>query len=310
MTPYNTEGHTGSLHNGVCGACPTGYFSVDSKCIECDGSCKECSGTSTTCTACATDAEQLVNGECITVCTDGEYRDVSDGTIVNLVVNAEFSRIFTDKFEPGGVDEVTGLHAQRTEETRQGMLNALTAKLQAVDSSTLIDGANTDTTPVVSVVLTVLSDQDLSLKYSIAVDQAFYETIEAILTQISTPDGSKNSPLKQALALQNSNFENAKAEDSIGSGPGFSVETAIKGTMCAACSSSCDTCNGGGTSDCTSCTVRVFRQKFTLEDAIGSHACSLEANMHVTNGIPLGRPLFLPVHTVNCVQTLKALVKT
>jgi hypothetical protein len=25
------------------------------------------------------------------------------------------------------------------------------------------------------------------------------------------------------------------------------------------------------------CTVRVFRQKFTLEDAIGSHACSLEA---------------------------------
>jgi hypothetical protein len=27
----------------------------------------------------------------------------------------------------------------------------------------------------------------------------------------------------------------------------------------------------------TSRTVRVFRQKFTLEDAIGSHACSLEA---------------------------------
>jgi hypothetical protein len=25
------------------------------------------------------------------------------------------------------------------------------------------------------------------------------------------------------------------------------------------------------------CTVCVFRQKFTLEDAIGSHACSLEA---------------------------------
>jgi hypothetical protein len=36
-------------------------------------------------------------------------------------------------------------------------------------------------------------------------------------------------------------------------------------------------------------TVRVLRQKFTLEDAI-----------------PLGCPLFLPVHTVNCVQTLKA----
>jgi 3-oxoacyl-(acyl-carrier-protein) synthase len=53
-------------------------------------------------------------------------------------------------------------------------------------------------------------------------------------------------------------------------------------------------------------TVRVFRQKFTLEDAIGSHACSLEANMRVTNGIPLGCLLFLPVHTANCVQTLKA----
>jgi hypothetical protein len=49
-----------------------------------------------------------------------------------------------------------------------------------------------------------------------------------------------------------------------------------------------------------------FRQKFTLEDAIGSHACSLEANTRVTNGIPLGSSLFLPVHTVNCVQTLKA----
>jgi hypothetical protein len=27
----------------------------------------------------------------------------------------------------------------------------------------------------------------------------------------------------------------------------------------------------------------------------------------VTNGIPLGCPLLLPVHTVNCVQTLKVL---
>jgi hypothetical protein len=42
-------------------------------------------------------------------------------------------------------------------------------------------------------------------------------------------------------------------------------------------------------------TVRVFRQTFTLEDAIGSHACSLEANMRVTNGIPLGSPLPLPL---------------
>jgi hypothetical protein len=53
-------------------------------------------------------------------------------------------------------------------------------------------------------------------------------------------------------------------------------------------------------------TVRVFRQKFTLEDAIGSHACSLEANTCVTNGIPLGSSLLLPVCIVNCVQTLKA----
>jgi C-terminal processing protease CtpA/Prc len=51
-------------------------------------------------------------------------------------------------------------------------------------------------------------------------------------------------------------------------------------------------------------TVRVFRQEFTLEDAIGSHACSLEANTRVTNGIPLGSSLHLPVCTVNCVQTL------
>jgi hypothetical protein len=48
-----------------------------------------------------------------------------------------------------------------------------------------------------------------------------------------------------------------------------------------------------------------FRQKFTLENAIGSHACSLQANTRVTNGIPLGSSLLLPVDTVNCVQTLK-----
>jgi hypothetical protein len=35
-------------------------------------------------------------------------------------------------------------------------------------------------------------------------------------------------------------------------------------------------------------TVRVSRQKFTIEDAIGSHVCSLEASWRVTNGIPLG----------------------
>jgi hypothetical protein len=54
-------------------------------------------------------------------------------------------------------------------------------------------------------------------------------------------------------------------------------------------------------------TVRVFRQKCTLEDAIGSHACSPDANMRMTNGIPLGRPLLLLVCTVICVQTLKAM---
>jgi hypothetical protein len=52
-------------------------------------------------------------------------------------------------------------------------------------------------------------------------------------------------------------------------------------------------------------TVHVFRQKVTLEDAIGSHACPLQANMRVTNGIPLGSSLLLPVCTVNCAATLK-----
>jgi hypothetical protein len=55
------------------------------------------------------------------------------------------------------------------------------------------------------------------------------------------------------------------------------------------------------------CTVRIFRPEFALERAITSHTCSLEALcMRVTNGIPLGCPLFLPVHIVNCVQTLQA----
>jgi ABC-type multidrug transport system fused ATPase/permease subunit len=55
-------------------------------------------------------------------------------------------------------------------------------------------------------------------------------------------------------------------------------------------------------------TVRVFRQEFALKDAIGSHASSLQANMHVINGIPLRSPLLLPVGTVNRVQTLKATI--
>jgi hypothetical protein len=39
------------------------------------------------------------------------------------------------------------------------------------------------------------------------------------------------------------------------------------------------------------CTVRVFRQKVALEDVIGSHVCSLEASMRVTNAIPFGSSL-------------------
>jgi hypothetical protein len=37
-------------------------------------------------------------------------------------------------------------------------------------------------------------------------------------------------------------------------------------------------------------TVRGFGQNSALEDAIGSHACSLEASMRVTKDIPLGSP--------------------
>jgi hypothetical protein len=54
----------------------------------------------------------------------------------------------------------------------------------------------------------------------------------------------------------------------------------------------------------------VYGARFSTE--IYTRGChwipriSLEANMRVTNAIPLGCPLFLPVHTVNRVQTLKA----
>jgi hypothetical protein len=49
-----------------------------------------------------------------------------------------------------------------------------------------------------------------------------------------------------------------------------------------------------------------FRQKFALEGAIEFHSFApLEANMPVTNGIPLGGSLLLPVGTVNSAQTLK-----
>jgi hypothetical protein len=54
--------------------------------------------------------------------------------------------------------------------------------------------------------------------------------------------------------------------------------------------------------------VRVFRRRFTFEDAIEVHAFApLEVlAMHVANDTPLGWPLFLPVHTVvHFVQPLK-----
>jgi hypothetical protein len=53
-------------------------------------------------------------------------------------------------------------------------------------------------------------------------------------------------------------------------------------------------------------TVLVFGPKFALEDAIGSHTCSFEASMHVTNGISLGCPPPLTGTTVNYIRTLKA----
>jgi hypothetical protein len=64
------------------------------------------------------------------------------------------------------------------------------------------------------------------------------------------------------------------------------------------------------TNEHPSTTVRClrFRQKFTLEDAIGSHACSLEANTRVTNVIPLGSSLLLPVDAVHSVQTRKVVL--
>jgi hypothetical protein len=53
-------------------------------------------------------------------------------------------------------------------------------------------------------------------------------------------------------------------------------------------------------------TVRVFRHDFALEEVIGSHAWSLEANLLAVNSIPLGSQLPLTVTTMNCVATLKA----
>jgi hypothetical protein len=55
--------------------------------------------------------------------------------------------------------------------------------------------------------------------------------------------------------------------------------------------------------DSTVGTLRVFRHNFALEDAIGSHACSLQANMRVTNSIPLGSPPLIAVFIINYVET-------
>jgi hypothetical protein len=59
-----------------------------------------------------------------------------------------------------------------------------------------------------------------------------------------------------------------------------------------------------------SSTVRVFRHNFALEDAIGSHACSLEVNNIACDQRHSSREsAFLTVVTINHVQTLKAVAK-
>jgi aminopeptidase N len=49
-----------------------------------------------------------------------------------------------------------------------------------------------------------------------------------------------------------------------------------------------------------------FSTETYTRGCIDSHACSLEASWRVTNGVPLGCSLLLPVGTVHSVQTLKA----
>jgi hypothetical protein len=51
--------------------------------------------------------------------------------------------------------------------------------------------------------------------------------------------------------------------------------------------------------DGTDCTVRVFRQQFTLEDAIGSHTCSLEALAGVCGKLHSSR-VFTPLIGWHC----------
>jgi hypothetical protein len=53
--------------------------------------------------------------------------------------------------------------------------------------------------------------------------------------------------------------------------------------------------------------VRVFDQNLHSRSAIEFHAVApLEANMRVTDNIPLGCQLPLTVAIMNCVETLKA----
>jgi hypothetical protein len=49
--------------------------------------------------------------------------------------------------------------------------------------------------------------------------------------------------------------------------------------------------------------VLGLEQDFALEDAIGSHACSLKASMCATNIIPIGSSLHLIATTMNYVET-------
>jgi hypothetical protein len=59
------------------------------------------------------------------------------------------------------------------------------------------------------------------------------------------------------------------------------------------------------TDDCYKVHRSVLGWDFTLEDAVGSHACSLESRMRVVNGIALGRPLLCLFDNVNSVTPLK-----
>jgi hypothetical protein len=54
------------------------------------------------------------------------------------------------------------------------------------------------------------------------------------------------------------------------------------------------------------CTMLVFDQKFALEAAIGSHACSLKVSMRMANTLHLGGGALLTIAIINSTETLKA----